>query len=72
MIGTLTFAAHPTLYAGQRIVLRTGVSHFSSLPSLRDCPRYSGGRYRKIEAKAAAAGVSIGETYMVPGYCRAR
>ena len=36
----------------------------------RDCPRYSGGRYRDAELKAAAAGATIGQTYPLPGYCR--
>jgi micrococcal nuclease len=36
----------------------------------RDCPRFSGGRYRVIEAQAAADGATIGRTYRLPGYCR--
>jgi endonuclease YncB( thermonuclease family) len=35
----------------------------------RDCPRFSGGRYRVIEAGAAAGGATIGRTYRLPGYC---
>jgi micrococcal nuclease len=38
----------------------------------RDCPRFSGGRYRAAEAQAAAAGATIGVSYRLPGYCRAR
>ena len=38
----------------------------------RDCPRFSGGRYQQAEAQVAAAGATIGRTYRLPGYCRAR
>ena len=38
----------------------------------RDCPRFSGGRYQSAELRAAAQGSTIGETYRLPGYCRAR
>ena len=38
----------------------------------RDCPRFSGGRYRGAEAQAAAAGATIGGSYPLPGYCRPR
>jgi hypothetical protein len=38
----------------------------------RDCPRFSGGRYRAAEAQAAAAGETIGGSYRLPGYCRPR
>ncbi len=34
----------------------------------RDCPRYSGGRYRGVEARAGP----IVEDYELPGYCRPR
>jgi hypothetical protein len=33
----------------------------------RDCPRFSGGRYRMIEAQAAADGATVGRTYRLPG-----
>ena len=36
----------------------------------RDCPRFSGGRYRAAEMQAAAAGATIGGSYRLPGYCR--
>lgn len=36
----------------------------------RDCPRFSDGRYRDVEMRAAAAGATIGRTYRLPGYCR--
>jgi hypothetical protein len=38
----------------------------------RDCPHFSGGRYSDIEARAAAAGATIGQTYELPGYCEAQ
>ena len=38
----------------------------------RDCPGYSGGRYREAEQQAAARGAMIGETYPLPSYCRRR
>ena len=38
----------------------------------RDCPRFSGGRYREVEQAAADQGATIRETYRLPGYCRAR
>jgi endonuclease YncB( thermonuclease family) len=38
----------------------------------RDCPRFSGGRYRIIEAGATKDGATIARTYPLPGYCRAR
>jgi endonuclease YncB( thermonuclease family) len=38
----------------------------------RDCPRFSGGRYRAAEAQAAAAGATIGGSYALPSYCRRR
>jgi len=37
----------------------------------RDCPRYSRGRYREIEA-AAAARTAIASRYPLPRYCKAR
>ena len=38
----------------------------------RDCPRFSGGRYRSAEIQAAAAGASIEKNYVLPEYCRPR
>jgi micrococcal nuclease len=38
----------------------------------RDCPRFSGGRYREVELIAAQGGATIRETYPLPGYCRVR
>lgn len=38
----------------------------------RDCPRFSGGRYREVEQAAADQGATIRETFRLPGYCRAR
>jgi len=38
----------------------------------RDCPRFSNGRYRAAEAQAAAPGATIGGSYPLPSYCRAR
>jgi hypothetical protein len=38
----------------------------------RDCPRFSGGRYRIIEAGATKDGATIARIYPLPGYCRAR
>jgi micrococcal nuclease len=38
----------------------------------RDCPRFSGGRYRVIEAAATKGGATIARTYPLPGYCRQR
>jgi endonuclease YncB( thermonuclease family) len=38
----------------------------------RDCPRFSGGRYREAEREASAAGAVIGRTYRLSGYCRPR
>lgn len=38
----------------------------------RDCPRFSGGRYRAAETAAEAAGATIGGSYPLPSYCRAR
>lgn len=38
----------------------------------RDCPRYSGGRYRAAEQQAADGGATIRETYSLPGYCTPR
>ena len=38
----------------------------------RDCPRFSGGRYRAAEVQAVAAGATIGGSYRLPGYCRPR
>ena len=38
----------------------------------RDCPRFSGGRYRAVELQAAAAGATIGTSYPLPGYCTPR
>lgn len=35
----------------------------------RDCPRYSGGRYREAEREAARNGATIGRSYRLPGYC---
>jgi endonuclease YncB( thermonuclease family) len=43
-----------------------------SAGAARDCPRFSGGRYQQVEAQAAVAGATIGRTYRLPGYCRAR
>ena len=39
---------------------------------VRDCPRYSQGRYAEAELQAAAAGATIGRIYTLPGYCRPR
>jgi micrococcal nuclease len=38
----------------------------------RDCPRFSGGRYRVIEAGATEGGATIARTYPLPGYCLQR
>ena len=38
----------------------------------RDCPRYSGGRYRAAEQRAADDGATIRATYSLPGYCMPR
>jgi hypothetical protein len=38
----------------------------------RDCPRFSGGRYREVEQAAADQGAAIREIYRLPGHCRAR
>jgi micrococcal nuclease len=38
----------------------------------RDCPRYSGGRYRDLERAAAANGPRIREVYRLPAYCLAQ
>jgi endonuclease YncB( thermonuclease family) len=38
----------------------------------RDCPRFSGGRYRSAEIQAASAGATIGKNYVLPEYCRSR
>jgi endonuclease YncB( thermonuclease family) len=38
----------------------------------RDCPRFSRGRYRAVEAQAAAAGATIIQSYRLPDYCRPR
>jgi endonuclease YncB( thermonuclease family) len=38
----------------------------------RDCPGFSGGRYRGAEAQAAAAGATIGGSYALSSYCRPR
>ena len=35
----------------------------------RDCPHSSGGRYHDVEARAAASGATIRQTYRLPGYC---
>jgi micrococcal nuclease len=35
----------------------------------RDCPRFSDGRYREAELKAAATGATIQASYPLPGYC---
>jgi endonuclease YncB( thermonuclease family) len=35
----------------------------------RDCPRFSGGRYRDIETQTAASGATINASYPLPGYC---
>ena len=37
-----------------------------------DCERFSGGRYRDAEQRAADGGATIGEVYPVPSYCRPR
>jgi hypothetical protein len=34
--------------------------------------RYGSGRYHAAELQAAQQGATIGETYQLPGYCRAR
>lgn len=36
----------------------------------RDCPRFSGGRYERLELRAASEGRTIGRDYPLPGYCR--
>jgi micrococcal nuclease len=36
----------------------------------RDCPYYSGGRYRAAELQAAQQGATIGETYALPSHCQ--
>ena len=36
----------------------------------RDCPRFSGGRYAEAELQAAADGATIGQAYLLPGYCK--
>jgi endonuclease YncB( thermonuclease family) len=38
----------------------------------QDCPRLSGGGYRSDEIQAAAAGATIRNSYVLPGYCRPR
>jgi endonuclease YncB( thermonuclease family) len=38
----------------------------------RDCPRYSGGRYRKAEIEAAKQGATIRAIYELPEYCQER
>ena len=38
----------------------------------RDCPRFSGGRYRTAESQAANGGATIEATYPLPGYCEPR
>lgn len=35
----------------------------------RDCPGFSGGRYRDAEAEAQASGMDLSATYALPGYC---
>jgi micrococcal nuclease len=35
----------------------------------RDCPRFSGRRYRQAELMAASEGSQIGKTYELPDYC---
>ncbi len=35
----------------------------------RDCPRYSGGRYRAAEMQARADGEDLSDIYELPGYC---
>jgi endonuclease YncB( thermonuclease family) len=35
----------------------------------RDCPRYSGGRYRSAEAAARAEGHDLSRDYQLPEYC---
>ena len=35
----------------------------------RDCPRYSGGRYRAAEMQARAGGADLSGIYELPGYC---
>ena len=36
----------------------------------RDCPRFSRWRYELAEEEAAAAGYTISQTHLLPGYCR--
>lgn len=38
----------------------------------RDCPRFSGGRYREAEMQAAATGTAIRASYPLPEYCTPR
>lgn len=35
----------------------------------RDCPRYSGGRYRHLEMQARDEGDDLSSIYELPGYC---
>ena len=35
----------------------------------RDCPRFSGGRYRDLERQARADGADLSIIYRLPGYC---
>lgn len=35
----------------------------------RDCPRFSGGRYRNAEAQARSDGRDLSRIYRLPGYC---
>ena len=35
----------------------------------RDCPRFSGGRYREMEQAAVDRGATIRQIYRLPGYC---
>jgi micrococcal nuclease len=38
----------------------------------RDCPRYSGGRYRATEQQAADGGATLTASYPLHGYCTPR
>jgi hypothetical protein len=47
------------------------VEALAPLPNRR-VPLHSQGRYAEAELQAAAAGVTIGDDYPLPGYCRPR
>jgi endonuclease YncB( thermonuclease family) len=38
----------------------------------RDCPRFSGGRYKEAEAQARVRGADLSRIYHLPGYCTPR